>query len=192
MAGALDFPFLGNNLALDFVNTELQGPSGRIELLQSDASLLAWAQAAGLGEQAPGDRVSAERLDRRARPLRAAIRALVESRIDGQGAPSDALATLNELLTSPTRAPALVQQRDGFARAPIAALTPASVLQRIAAEAAELLTTADPALLRRCGDSNCILVFYDTSKSHRRRWCSMSVCGNRAKASGHYHRTRGR
>jgi predicted RNA-binding Zn ribbon-like protein len=191
MASATDFVFLGNNLALDFVNTELQGPSGRIELLQSDAALLAWAQAAGLGEQAPGSRASRERLDRRARPLRAAIRGLVEARIDGQGASPDDLSTLNELLTHPARAPALVQRRGGFARAPVADLTPASVLQRIAAEAAELLTTADPALLRRCGDSRCILVFYDTSKSHRRRWCSMSACGNRAKASGHYQRTRG-
>lgn len=192
MANATDFSFLGNNLALDFVNTELHGASGRIDLLQSDASLLSWAQAAGLGEQPAGSRASAGRLDRRVRPLRAAIRALVEATIDGQSAPADALATLNELLTLPTRAPALVQQRDGFARAPVGAPTPASVLQRIAAAAADLLTTADPGLLRRCGDASCILVFYDTSKSHRRRWCSMNVCGNRAKASTHYQRTRGR
>lgn len=184
-----DFLFLGNNLALDFVNTELHEPSGRIDLLQSDAALLEWARAAGLGARKSG--ASRERLDRRVRPLRAAIRAIVESRIDRRPAPAEALAALNEMLTRPTRGAALVQRRDGFARAPAAEPTPVDVLHRIAEEAAVLLTTADLGLLRRCGGSDCILVFYDTSKSHRRRWCSMNLCGNRAKVSGHYQRTRG-
>jgi len=51
--------------------------------------------------------------------------------------------------------------------------------------AAQLFTTADPSLVRSCADPTCTLWFYERTKSHRRRWCSMAVCGNRAKARNH-------
>jgi predicted RNA-binding Zn ribbon-like protein len=35
-----------------------------------------------------------------------------------------------------------------------------------------------------------LLHFYDTTKSGTRRWCSMAVCGNRAKAARHYERAK--
>ncbi|MFJ9961683.1 CGNR zinc finger domain-containing protein [Streptomyces avermitilis] len=53
----------------------------------------------------------------------------------------------------------------------------------------ELLTTA-PDRIRRCAHDTCILHFFDTSRNGTRRWCSMAACGNRAKASRHYARTR--
>ncbi|MEL6323421.1 MAG: CGNR zinc finger domain-containing protein, partial [Pseudomonadota bacterium] len=31
----------------------------------------------------------------------------------------------------------------------------------------------------------CTLYFHDVSKNHKRRWCSMDICGNRAKAAAH-------
>lgn len=37
------------------------------------------------------------------------------------------------------------------------------------------------AQLKRCADDDCRAVFYDRSKNHSGRWCSMSTCGNRAK-----------
>ncbi|GEM_PF-547226 len=43
---------------------------------------------------------------------------------------------------------------------------------------------------RSCANPNCPLYFYDISKNGRRRWCRMEVCGNRAKAADHYHRSR--
>lgn len=43
---------------------------------------------------------------------------------------------------------------------------------------------------RTCANPNCPLYFYDISKNGRRRWCRMEVCGNRAKATDHYHRSR--
>lgn len=43
--------------------------------------------------------------------------------------------------------------------------------------------------LRRCAHADCVLWFLDTSKSGRRRWCSMERCGNRTKAHRHHQRT---
>ncbi|MFE2876224.1 CGNR zinc finger domain-containing protein [Streptomyces roseus] len=53
----------------------------------------------------------------------------------------------------------------------------------------DLLGSA-PERIRKCASDSCVLHFHDTSRNGTRRWCSMSVCGNRAKASRHYARTR--
>ncbi|MET8136176.1 MULTISPECIES: CGNR zinc finger domain-containing protein [unclassified Streptomyces] len=53
----------------------------------------------------------------------------------------------------------------------------------------ELLDTA-PDRIRRCAHDACVLHFFDTSRNGTRRWCSMAACGNRAKASRHYARTK--
>lgn len=49
-----------------------------------------------------------------------------------------------------------------------------------------------PDRIRKCASQTCVLHFHDTSRNGTRRWCSMAVCGNRAKASRHYARTRER
>ncbi|MCX5198228.1 CGNR zinc finger domain-containing protein [Streptomyces sp. NBC_00249] len=54
------------------------------------------------------------------------------------------------------------------------------------------LLGAAPDRIRKCASETCVLRFYDTSRNGTRRWCSMAVCGNRAKASRHYARTRER
>jgi predicted RNA-binding Zn ribbon-like protein len=48
----------------------------------------------------------------------------------------------------------------------------------------------DRAFVRRCSNPACPLLFLDTSKSGRRRWCSMQTCGNRSKVAAHYQRSR--
>ncbi|MDD9382806.1 CGNR zinc finger domain-containing protein [Streptomyces sp. ZAF1911] len=54
------------------------------------------------------------------------------------------------------------------------------------------LLGSDPGRIRKCASETCVLHFHDTSRNGTRRWCSMSACGNRAKASRHYARTRER
>jgi predicted RNA-binding Zn ribbon-like protein len=44
-----------------------------------------------------------------------------------------------------------------------------------------LVTTGDSQRLKRCADDTCGWVFWDVSRNHSRRWCTMRVCGNRAK-----------
>lgn len=49
--------------------------------------------------------------------------------------------------------------------------------------AARLLAEGDFGLVRQC--EGCTLLFHDRTKAHRRRWCSMALCGNREKARRH-------
>ncbi|MBE3603287.1 CGNR zinc finger domain-containing protein [bacterium] len=44
-----------------------------------------------------------------------------------------------------------------------------------------------PPLVRRCANPDWLLFFYDASKTHRRRWCDMRVCGNLMKVRA-FHR----
>jgi predicted RNA-binding Zn ribbon-like protein len=56
-------------------------------------------------------------------------------------------------------------------------------LSIIAIQTAQLLSSTEFQNLKKCDNNNCALYFIDTSKNHSRRWCSMEVCGNRAKVS---------
>src|SRR5262249_31526717 len=64
------------------------------------------------------------------------------------------------------------------------------LLQPLAESAADLICSVDFRLIRACRGSVCTLLFLDQTKAHSRRWCSMAVCGNRAKAAAHRARKR--
>jgi len=49
-----------------------------------------------------------------------------------------------------------------------------------------MLAGGQLARVRQCSNPQCGWLFLDNSKSGNRRWCSMSACGNRAKAHRHY------
>ena len=57
------------------------------------------------------------------------------------------------------------------------------LLAAIARSGAELIAEGAASRLRRCGNANCQLLFYDDSRTRRRRWCSMAHCGNRSKVA---------
>ena len=57
------------------------------------------------------------------------------------------------------------------------------LLAAVARSAAELLTEGETSRIRLCANPACTLFFYDDSRTHRRRWCSMSLCGNRHKVA---------
>ncbi|NBE50749.1 CGNR zinc finger domain-containing protein [Streptomyces boluensis] len=62
-------------------------------------------------------------------------------------------------------------------------LTPARhALAEVAVAWSDLVVTGDAARLKRCAEHACAWVFWDVSKNRSRRWCSMRICGNRAKA----------
>jgi predicted RNA-binding Zn ribbon-like protein len=64
------------------------------------------------------------------------------------------------------------------------------MLWPIVGSAAELLASDNLPLVRACSSKTCQWFFLDTSKNHRRRWCSMKLCGNRAKVRKFYARQR--
>lgn len=57
------------------------------------------------------------------------------------------------------------------------------LLAAIARSGAELIAQGRKSGLQRCGNPRCQLLFYDDSLTHRRRWCSMALCGNRSKVA---------
>ena len=59
------------------------------------------------------------------------------------------------------------------------------LLLPIAEAMGDLLCNVDFASVRKCESPACTLWFRDVSKNHTRRWCSMAICGNRAKAAAH-------
>ncbi|HXJ12740.1 MAG TPA: CGNR zinc finger domain-containing protein [Candidatus Limnocylindrales bacterium] len=66
------------------------------------------------------------------------------------------------------------------------------LLAAIARSAAELIVEGQDAPLKRCANAGCRLFFYDDSRTRRRRWCSMAVCGNRHKVAAFLKRKGGR
>jgi predicted RNA-binding Zn ribbon-like protein len=65
-----------------------------------------------------------------------------------------------------------------------------SVLALLARDAIDLANSPDLALVRWCADPSCTRPFLDRSRGHRRRWCGMRGCGDRAKAAAYRRRRR--
>ena len=57
------------------------------------------------------------------------------------------------------------------------------LLAAVARSAAEIVAEGADARVRICANPECGLLFYDASRTKRRRWCSMAVCGNRQKVA---------
>jgi len=196
------FPFLylSERLCLDFVNTELMDGDERIEQLGTCDDLVSWAVGAGLlsraqahglaskgSAKAEGERTLAEAV-----ALRSALRAMAERIASGAArVPQRTLDAINHTLRIPAGSRAVVHTARGYEMAYRDRFSePVHVLVPIAESAAGLLTSDDLALVRKCQNPQCILYFYDTTRNHARRWCSMAVCGNRAKVASHYRRVR--
>lgn len=180
-------PLLGDHLALDLLNTEVQSQGGIVDYWATDEDVRQWLARhdvlpAQASKQPPPGLLA------RGRELRAAVRAAITARKTGQPVVVDALNDhLKAYLTYPRlrydEAGGLVLSRDASCDAKAALLGP------VAEAAATLLVEADFSLVRQCEHPDCILWFYDRTKSHKRRWCSMAVCGNRHKASRFRERT---
>jgi predicted RNA-binding Zn ribbon-like protein len=197
VATTVHFPvaplFIAGDVALDFLNTRMRHGSEEIELLGDDARVLEWLRRAGFappGTRA-GSRLAPGALAAAAHDLREAGRALVESRKQGKRANPQLLnrylelgSGYRELQWPNARGPRLVTRRG--------ADTAEQILSPVAEAMAELLSTADFRLVRECESPECVLWFYDLTKSHRRRWCSMSACGNRVKVAAFRERRRKR
>ncbi len=65
---------------------------------------------------------------------------------------------------------------------------PLQALVCVARSAAKLIEQGLNAPVRKCGNPNCVLYFYDVSRTRRRRWCSMAICGNRMKVAAYARR----
>jgi predicted RNA-binding Zn ribbon-like protein len=195
---SLDFELTGGALCLDFANTLGDRPRSTEEHLGDYDDLLRFGRQAEVLVEADLDELErqAEKHPRRAR---AAFERSIELRealyrIFGRLARTEVPAVGDILLLNSALREVLpnLQIRDrgsGFEwtwSGPAHALD--SLLWPVVRSAAELLTSEEAKNLRECAAETCSWLFVDRSRNHRRRWCDMATCGNRAKARRHYQR----
>ena len=169
---------LGDHLALDLLNTRMMVNGQRCDLLVDDDAAALWLEQVGLPLARPA--VGEGQLVGPLKALRDSIERLVHARQHDQSADP---ATLNRFLHG-----AIPQLVWPAGQAPVLDrfTAPTDVQRRlgeIAYNAAQLLTEGDLQRVRKCESHDCSLMFYDRTKAHRRRWCSMALCGNRHKVA---------
>jgi predicted RNA-binding Zn ribbon-like protein len=111
--------------------------------------------------------------------VREAIRGVIGANSGGRVYPLD-IATLNEAATA-SRLRARFGA-DGKARLEPEAGGVAGAMGRIAAALFAAMADEDWSRLKLCGSQTCRWAFYDRSRNHSSRWCTMASCGNRQKA----------
>lgn len=203
--------FIAGALGLDVVNS-LARPAGKVIDWWGDGEqLLNWMKQARLLTDSDiaiaTSNFSKGELDRtaaRARELREWFRRFVKAH-KGKSLKKHALARLSslnkilerdEVFWSLERVPASSTDRasaNGFRlRRQRRWRKCDSLLAPIAQTIAEFICSADFRQVKACQGRNCILFFVDQTRRHGRRWCSMAVCGNRAKQNAHLARRRKR
>lgn len=186
---------LGDHPALEWINTwAVPAPdASAIELIDDGQAYLRWAARAGLiddQDQAEVRRLfgpaQLDEIAARARGFRDRLRPVITSWTSDPSTPIPAavIEQLNTLLAADRRYTQLHASEHGIELREHRRWTdPAQLLVPPAEAVAGLLAKGDPGLIRQC--EGCTIIFYDHTKAHRRRWCSMALCGNRAKVRRH-------
>lgn len=175
--------FVGGLQCLDFVATVAERHRAAEEKLSSPQDLADWCLGAGLLTEPP--EVSTGQLAS-ATTLRETMFRLLTAVRHSEPLQERDLLRLNDSAAVP---PPLVSisakdrtiRRTGSVE---------SALSVIARQCLELLAGPELALLSWCADENCTRPFLDKSRGHRRRWCGMKGCGDRAKAAAYRRRVK--
>jgi predicted RNA-binding Zn ribbon-like protein len=194
--------FVGDALGLDFLNSIATPVDTTIDWIDDGEGYLSWLEQARL---VPGDMIRDIRaralpgeLDKvadQARSLREWFRSFVRQHKGRPLTSSEALAELEPLNR-------LLERDDMFSRiaprptepAPFALQTirrwhtPDALLLPVGEALARLVCEEDFSYVKACEGPACTLLFADHTRGHARRWCSMAICGNRAKQAAHRHR----
>jgi predicted RNA-binding Zn ribbon-like protein len=193
------FYFVANLLCLDLVNTEVIQNGSPADLLEGFNDFVAWCVAAqtisvSAAKEALSkwsDESGVEAAFEKVKRFRAVLRRMAESVVEGKNVPQTALTQINELLRERAGYEEVIRDKENYRKRFHQTITETThLLVPVAESAADLLTTGDLSLVKKCESPDCVLYFYDNTKNHARRWCSMSACGNRAKAAAHYQRIR--
>ena len=173
---------LGDHPALNLLNAVTRVDKELVDSLESDRDVLRWLTRVGWRVENDLAHLRSSSLLETARALRETIRTLIEKRKAGKRANP---GVLNAFLAEARSQLELVSNRDGslHLKRKWEQRTPQQILAPLAESAADLLATGDFSLVRCCEDEECVLWFYDRTRSHQRRWCSMATCGNRHKVT---------
>ena len=191
------FLFLGNQLALDFLNTRPVQNGEVTELLSDFDALLRWFHAAELlsrGEVARiqqrwGESSRAIQTLKLARELRETLRKDILAWEAGAALRRATTDELNRLMAAhPMRTRLKATRNETLKERWFETAQPEDLLAPLADSAATLFAEVSRERVRKCGE--CVLHFHDTSKKGTRRWCSMQLCGNRSKVAAYAARQR--
>lgn len=210
--------FIADNLGLDFLNTIAVPADTKVEWLGSGEDLLAWLKQAGLVPDdvlddfrksgVPGE---LDGITAQARALRDWFKLFVYKYMGRPLQPTALreLEPLNQLLARDEEFSQIVvrdrlregehdrgqekRETSGLAwRRQRRWQSPESLLFPIARSLADLVCAEDFTYVKACEGQPCTLLFVDRTRGHARRWCSMAVCGNRAKQAAHRNRLKRR
>ncbi len=202
--------FLADDRALDFLNS-IASPWGKeIEWIGEGYDYLDWLEHSSLIPswvltlfRKEATREELDAVAAQARELREWFRGFVGNHASRplQSTALDELTTLNQLLAGDNNyrqieADNLPQPDNDISitalrwRQERRWLSRNDLLLPIAEAMGDMVCRVDFELVKKCEGSACTLWFHDVSLNHTRRWCSMAVCGNRAKAAAHRARKR--
>jgi predicted RNA-binding Zn ribbon-like protein len=191
--------FIADSLGLDFLNSIATPVDTPVDWLDSSDGLLRWLAQARL---VPADvleelktRAMPGELDKvadQARALREWFRGFVRKHMGRPLTPRSLqqLDRLNRLLERDEAFSRISrhQHSDG-GRLELRTMrrwrSPESLLLPIAEALAKFVCEEDFANVKACEGHACTLVFADHTRRRTRRWCSMAICGNRAKQAAH-------
>lgn len=194
--------FLAEALGLDFLNSIATPVDTQVEWIANGDDLLAWLDAAKIVPQdvleelrtsaGPGE---LDALAAQARGLREWFRAFVVEH-KGKKMSARALQSLdpiNRVLARDEGFSQIVveETETGLNYKPMRRWrSPEALLIPIAEAMASLICKEDFTYVKACEGPACTLLFLDKTRSHARRWCSMAICGNRAKQAAHRERAK--
>jgi predicted RNA-binding Zn ribbon-like protein len=191
--------FIADSIGLDFLNSVATPVDTPIDWLEDGEGLLNWLRQAKLVPDDVLDSIQAraipgeiDRLAAQARSLREWFRTFVRAHKGHALAAPDLseLEPLNELLRRDQAFNEIVVRADdetsGFRLLKSRRwASPETLLIPIAESLADLVCQEDFSYVKACEGPVCTLLFADHTRGHARRWCSMSMCGNRAKQAAH-------
>ena len=194
--------FIADAPGLDFLNSIATPVDTEVDWIDDGNGLLDWLEQASLvpadaleilqAQAMPGefDTVAAQ-----ARSLREWFRGFVRQH---KGRPLSAetlreLEPLNRLLERDEGFGRIVVRNHGSAAGLELRMmrrwrSPESLLLPIGEALAKFVCEEDFSYVKACEGPACTLMFADHTRGHARRWCSMAICGNRAKQAAHRHR----
>ncbi len=182
----------GNRLCLDFVNLPFDpgdprpraGSWPQLIDFMSDKGIVSGEKSEELSALPDSDPRAAETLLRHAERLGDAMRSAFTAILKNQRAHREAVEPINEILRVTEGHDELEWRGDRWRLGFLAKEEGLEwLLAAIARSGAELIAEGTASRLRQCGNKNCQVLFYDDSRTHRRRWCSMAHCGNRSKVA---------
>ncbi|HET8995629.1 MAG TPA: ABATE domain-containing protein [Acetobacteraceae bacterium] len=185
---ALRIAVPADDLCLRFINTRYwRGMAEPTEELREPSDLQRWLQAeAGLPPESV--RQAGDAFADALRLRETLFRLFVALAAGKPGAAADVAALNAALATVPARTCITLSAPSGWL---VPELRPAALLAPVLWSAGDLALGPRAGRVRQCANPACQWLFLDDSKSGNRRWCSMSACGNRAKAHRHYLKQKG-